>query len=45
MKRKLEKYMENRGEGIDLATVYQGLSAINRRRREEDAGEDDMLHE
>ena len=45
VKRKLEKYMENRGEGIDLATVYQGLSAINRRRREEDAGEDDMLHE
>ena len=45
VKRKLEKYMENRGEGIDLATVYQGLSAINRRRREEDAGEDTLLHE
>ena len=43
VKRKLEKYMENRGEGIDLATVYQGLSAINRKRREEDAGEDTVL--
>ena len=43
VKRKLEKYMENHGEGIDLATVYQGLSAINRRRREEDAGEDTVL--
>ena len=43
VKRKLEKYMENRGEGIDLATVDQGLSAINRRRREEDAGEDTVL--
>lgn len=44
VKRKLEKYMENRGEGVDLATVYQGLSAINRRRREEGGlpgGEDD----
>ena len=43
VKRKLEKYMENHGEGIDLATVYQGLSAINRRRREEDAGDDTVL--
>ena len=32
VKRKLEKYMENRGEGIDLSTVYHGLSAINHRR-------------
>src|SRR5574344_368999 len=32
VKRKLEKYMENCGECIDLSTVYHGLSAINRRR-------------
>ena len=32
VKRKLEKYMENRGEGIDLSPVYHGLSAINHRR-------------
>ncbi|MDY6268853.1 MAG: RNA polymerase sporulation sigma factor SigH [Selenomonadaceae bacterium] len=32
VKRKLEKYMENRVESIDLSTVYHGLSAINHRR-------------
>ena len=38
VKRKLEKYMENRGEGIDLSTVYHGLSAINRRRMDGPSG-------
>src|SRR5574344_1896789 len=32
VKRKLERYLDNRGECIDLSTVYHGLSAINRRR-------------
>ena len=31
VKRKLERYMENRGEDVDLSTVYRGLSSINRR--------------
>ena len=30
VKRKLERYMENRGEDIDISTVYKGLSSINR---------------
>lgn len=30
VKRKLEKYMENRGEKVDLGTVYRGLTNINR---------------
>ena len=30
VKRKLERYMENRGEDIDIGTVYRGLSSINR---------------
>lgn len=33
VKRKLEKYMENRGNEIDLSTIYRGLTSINRRRR------------
>ncbi|MCI6159298.1 MAG: RNA polymerase sporulation sigma factor SigH [Selenomonadaceae bacterium] len=33
VKRKLEKYMENRGEKVDLGTVYRGLTNINRRLR------------
>ena len=33
VKRKLEKYMESRGDGLDLATIYRGLSAINQRRQ------------
>ena len=33
VKRKLERYMETRGEEIDLSTVYRGLSSINRRLR------------
>ena len=33
VKRKLEKYMENRGDEIDISTVYRGLSSINRRLR------------
>ena len=33
VKRKLEKYMENRGEDIDINTIYRGLSSINRRLR------------
>ena len=31
VKRKLEKYMENRGNDINLSTIYRGLSSINRR--------------
>ena len=31
VKRKLEKYMDNRGEDVDINTVYRGLSSINRR--------------
>ena len=30
VKRKLEKYMESRGEDIDIGTVYRGLTTINR---------------
>lgn len=33
VKRKLEKYMENRGDELDIGTVYRGLSSINRRLR------------
>lgn len=33
VKRKLEKYMENRGGELDINTVYKGLSSINRRLR------------
>ena len=33
VKRKLEKYMELRGNDIDLSTIYRGLTSINRRRR------------
>ncbi len=36
VKRKLERYMENRGNDIDLSTVYRGLSTINRRMRDRD---------
>ncbi len=36
VKRKLEKYMENRGESIDLGTIYRGLSALNHHLTEED---------
>ena len=38
VKRKLEKYMENRSDDIDINTIYKGLSSINRRLR---ATEDD----
>lgn len=31
VKRKLEKYMENRGDELDINTIYRGLSSINRR--------------
>ena len=31
VKRKLEKYMDNRGDELDISTVYRGLSSINRR--------------
>ena len=34
VKRKLEKYMENRGNDIDLGTIYRGLTSINRRRHD-----------
>ncbi len=34
VKRKLEKYMENRGEKVDLGTVYRGLTNINHRLRD-----------
>ena len=30
VKRKLEKYMESRGEELDIGTVYRGLTTINR---------------
>ena len=30
VKRKLERYMDNRGGDIDISTVYRGLSTINR---------------
>lgn len=30
VKRKLERYMDNRGDDIDISTVYRGLSSINR---------------
>ena len=36
VKRKLERYMENRGNDIDIGTVYRGLSTINRRMRDRD---------
>jgi RNA polymerase sporulation-specific sigma factor len=26
----LERYMDNRGDDIDISTVYRGLSSINR---------------
>ncbi len=32
VKRKLEKYMETRGNDIDLSTIYRGLTSITRRR-------------
>ena len=31
VKRKLERYMDTRGDDIDINTVYRGLSSINRR--------------
>lgn len=34
VKRKLEKYMENRGNDIDIGTIYRGLTSINRRLHE-----------
>ena len=30
VKRKLEKYMESRGDDLDIGTVYRGLTTINR---------------
>ena len=33
VKRKLEKYMQNRGDELDINTIYRGLSSINRRLR------------
>lgn len=38
VKRKLEKYMENRGNDIDLSTIYRGLTSINRRRHDAEIG-------
>lgn len=32
VKRKLEKYMETRGNDIDISTIYRGLTSITRRR-------------
>ena len=34
VKRKLEKYMESRGDDLDIGTVYRGLTTINRVGRE-----------
>ncbi len=34
VKRKLEKYMETRGNDIDISTIYRGLTSINRRRHD-----------
>ena len=34
VKRKLERYMENRGDEVDITTVYRGLSTINHRMHE-----------
>ena len=31
VKRKLERYMDNRGDDLDIGTVYRGLSSINKR--------------
>lgn len=31
VKRKLERYMETRGDDVDINTIYRGLSSINRR--------------
>ena len=31
VKRKLERYMDNRVDDVDISTVYRGLSSINRR--------------
>ena len=36
VKRKLERYMENRGDDLDIGTVYRGLSSINRQIRDID---------
>ncbi len=36
VKRKLEKYMESRGDEVDLSTIYRGLSSINRRLSEDE---------
>ncbi len=33
VKRKLEKYMEKRGDELDVTTIYRGLSSVNRRLR------------
>ena len=33
VKRKLEKYMESRGDDLDISTVYRGLTTINRAAR------------
>ena len=33
VKRKLEKYMESRGDDVDINTVYRGLKMINRHMR------------
>lgn len=41
VKRKLEKYMENRGDELDISMVYRGLSSINRRLRGVD--DDEMI--
>lgn len=43
VKRKLEKYMENRADDIDLGTIYRGLSSINRRLRGV-VDDDGLLH-
>lgn len=36
VKRKLEKYMESRGDDLDIGTVYRGLTTINRVGREQE---------
>ena len=46
VKRKLEKYMESRGDDLDIGTVYRGLTTINRtvHRRNRGADSSSFLH-
>ena len=40
VKRKIEKYMEARGNDVDLSMIYKGLTTINRRLNNND---DDLI--